>query len=75
MGLFEGFFLELELEDEVFDFGLGEDEFVGEVCVDLFCCFEIAGAVDPRGFGGEFNYELGSVELGRYGRWFCQSRL
>jgi hypothetical protein len=31
VGFFEGFFFEFELEDQVFDFGLGEMEFMVEV--------------------------------------------
>ena len=31
MGFFEGFFFEFELEDQIFDFGLGEMEFVIEI--------------------------------------------
>ena len=58
VGFFEGFFFEFELEDQVFDFGLGEMEFMVEVRVELFCGFDFAGTLDPGAVGGEVDCML-----------------
>ena len=61
MGFFEGFFFEFEFEDQVFDFGLGEMEFMVEVRVELFCGFNFAGTLDPGTVGGEVDCMLVGV--------------